>query len=73
MSDGNIRQSLWLTTQQAADMVGYHADHIRRLIRAGEIQAEKFGPVWKVDGHSLQAYVRRMAGHGERRGPKPRD
>ena len=29
----------WLTTEQAAELSGYHPDHIRRLIRGGDLQA----------------------------------
>ena len=60
----------WLTTIQAAALVSFHPDHVRRLIRGGLVKAEKFGPVWKVDRQSLLAYVRKMEKQGERRGPK---
>jgi excisionase family DNA binding protein len=60
----------WLTTNQAAELVNFHPDHVRRLIRGGLVKAEKFGPVWKVDQQSLLAYVRKMEKQGERRGPK---
>lgn len=63
----------WLTTEQAAKLVSYHPDHIRRLIGAGEVKAEKFGPVWKVDRRSLLAYIRKMEKQGKRRGPKRQD
>jgi excisionase family DNA binding protein len=60
----------WLTVHEAAALAGYHPDHIRRLIRAGEVSARKFGPVWAVSQESLVAYLSRMEIQGERRGPK---
>lgn len=61
----------WLTTTEAAEMAGYHPDHIRRLIRAGEITARKWGAAWMVDRHSLLEYLNRIETQGQRRGPKP--
>lgn len=60
----------WLTTNQAAELLKYHPDHVRRLIRAGLIKAERFGTQWKVSRASMLAYVRKMEKQGERRGPK---
>ncbi len=61
----------WITTNEAADLAGYHPDHIRRLILAGKIEARRFGPVWAVHRQSLLDYLRKMEELGERRGPKP--
>ena len=60
----------WLTVNQAAKLSGYHPDHIRRLVRRGEIDARKFGPVWAVHLESLIAYLRKMELLGGKRGPK---
>ena len=60
----------WLSTQEAAKMAGYHPDHIRRLIRKGDIQARKWGNAWMVNKESLLAYLVRIGTQGERRGPK---
>jgi excisionase family DNA binding protein len=60
----------WLTVAQAAELIGYHADHIRRLIRAGKIDADKFATVWRVDRRSLLAYIKAAEKQGEKRGPK---
>ena len=61
----------WLTTQQAADLTGYHRDHVRRLILAGKIKAQKWGRDWQVDQVDLLAYVDRTEKLGAKRGPKP--
>lgn len=61
----------WLTTQEASEWSGYHPDHVRRLIRAREIKARKFGPVWQVNRQSLNAYLDVAGKSGDkRRGPK---
>ena len=60
----------WLTTQEAAELSGYHVDYVRKLVTAGKVEGRKFGPVWQVGRHSLEDYVKRMGGIGERRGPK---
>jgi excisionase family DNA binding protein len=61
----------WLTTQQAADLSGYHPNHIRRLVRSGEIQARKWGQSWQVSKQSLLAYLEAANQSGDqRRGPK---
>ena len=37
-----------LTTEQAAEALGYHRDHVYRLLRSGVIQAERFSGVWII-------------------------
>jgi excisionase family DNA binding protein len=60
----------WITTKEASEISKYHPEHIRRLIRTGEIEAQKFGEVWQVSRQSLQVYLRKVEKLGERRGPK---
>jgi excisionase family DNA binding protein len=48
----------WLTVSQAGKLSGYHPEHIRRLIREGKINAQKFSIVWQVDKESLMEYVK---------------
>jgi excisionase family DNA binding protein len=47
----------WLTTEQAAELSGYHENYIRRIIRAGKVRAQKFGPTWQVNRDSLLQYL----------------
>ncbi len=49
----------WVTTTQAAELSGYHRDHIRRLIRNDEIEAKKWGRDWMVNRKSLIDYLRK--------------
>ncbi len=60
----------WITTKQAAELTGYHRDHILRLIEGNKIKARKFATVWQVDKGSLLAYVKAAGRLGEKRGPK---
>ena len=46
----------WLTVNEAAELSGYHPEHVRRLIRQGEITAKKFSIVWMVSRDSLLKY-----------------
>jgi excisionase family DNA binding protein len=62
----------WITTQEAAELSGYHPEYVRKLLQGGHIASRKFGPVWQVDRASLLDYVARMEDKGERRGPKPK-
>jgi excisionase family DNA binding protein len=48
----------WLTVNEAAELSGYHPEHIRRLIRQGEIAAKKFSIVWMVSRNSLLEYTK---------------
>ena len=62
----------WITTQEAAKVSGYHPDHLRRLIRAGDIEGRKVSIVWLIRRQSLLDYIDRAEHSGDkRRGPKP--
>lgn len=63
----------WLTVTQAAEAVGYHADTIRRLVRAGKIPARKWGRDWQVSRKGLTTYIELVEKLGEKRGPKTED
>ncbi len=61
----------WITTQQAAELSGYHPEHIRRLVREGRINARKFGIVWMINKQSLLAFVQNAErSEDKRRGAK---
>lgn len=47
----------WLTVREAAEMSGYHPEHITRLIRQGKLTAKKFSIVWQVNRESLLEYI----------------
>ena len=61
----------WLTTAEAAELTGYHPEHLRELVREGKIDGRKFGIVWQISKQSLADYLEaaKLAGD-KRRGPK---
>jgi excisionase family DNA binding protein len=61
----------WLTVNEAAEISGYHPEHIRELLRDGKIKkTRKYGPLWQVDRVSLLVYVKETEKLGKKRGPK---
>ena len=60
----------WIAVSQAAEISGYHPEHIRELLREGKVKGRKFGPLWQVDRVSLLAYVRKAEKLGAKRWPK---
>ena len=55
MSKKSITQEL-ITTQEAAENLGYTIQHTRLLIRRGQIEATKFGRDWLVVRESVVEY-----------------
>jgi hypothetical protein len=47
----------WISIEEAAQISGYHPEHIRRLIRGGKVKGRKFSIVWQVDRASFYAYL----------------
>ena len=64
----------WITTDEATDLSGYHVVHLRRLIHAGKVHAEKKGGQWWVDCASLRKFLHDTAQSpdGRRGGRSPR-
>ncbi len=60
----------WLTVNEAAEQSGYDPEHIRRLIRDGEITARKLSIIWLVNRKSLSAYLKKAQTWGKKRGRK---
>lgn len=64
----------WLTVEEGVLLSGYHPDHLRRLIRAGDVVALKKGNAWWVQRDSLEAYLdAARQSDDKRRGPKQED
>jgi excisionase family DNA binding protein len=62
----------WIGVTEAAKLTGYSVYHLRDLIRAGTLKAQKVITVWQIDRASLDAYIKKQSNKG-RRGPKKRD
>lgn len=46
----------WITTLEAAELSGYDPEHVRRLARAGKIDAKKWGQEWMISKVSILKY-----------------
>ena len=53
----------YITTAQAAEILGVAQTTVARLIYRKVLKAEKFGPVWQVERGSVEAY--RQANEGK--------
>jgi excisionase family DNA binding protein len=65
----------WITTQEAAELSGYHPEYIRRLVRQGKIQAELKGPMFWISKASFLKFLheaQKSSQHDKRHGPKRR-
>jgi len=55
----------WLTTAQAAALLGFHVEAVRAMLRAGKLEARRFGPLWMVSARSVAKYKTRNAGRSK--------
>jgi len=60
----------WITTAVAAESSGYDPEHVRRLARAGKIEAKKMGARMEISKVSILKY-RQDEGRKPRRKQKP--
>jgi len=54
-----------LTAQEAADVLGYHVVHFRRLLREGKVNGERFSRVWMIDRREVER-IQALQGSGGR-------
>ena len=67
MDDGND----WITTQEAAELSGYHVNYIRQLLQADKLHGRKWGQAWQVSRQSLREYLATAETQPDKRwGPK---
>ena len=45
------------TLQDVADLLGFHYNTIRRMIKSGELPAVKFGKAWRVRKTDLEQFT----------------
>lgn len=55
----------YMTTNEAAEQLGYHVEHVRRMIREGDIKGQKVGNMWFVFKPSVSEYKEKTAGLGK--------
>jgi len=49
-----------ITVTQAAALLGVTPQRVRALIKAGILQAERFGRDWQIDGESVESRKKAM-------------
>jgi len=60
----------FISTEEAAEKLKYHIEHVRRMMREGSIEGVKIGRTWLVRRTALDGYMKRtakMAKHDPRR------
>jgi len=60
----------FISTEEAAEKLAYHVEHVRRMMREGSIEGVKIGRTWLVRRVALDGYMKRtasMAKHDPRR------
>jgi len=52
----------YITTAEAAKLLDVAQVTVNRLIYKGMVKAEKFGPIWRVEKDSIDAYLKANLG-----------
>jgi excisionase family DNA binding protein len=52
----------YLTVEETAEALGYHADSVRHAIRVGKLRADKKGTMWLIPREALEEYQQKIAG-----------
>lgn len=52
----------YMTVQEAAEKLGFHVDHVRRMRRQGVLEAFKVGATWLISKESVKQYQQSTAG-----------
>jgi excisionase family DNA binding protein len=54
----------WMTSEEAGEILNYHPETVREMLRSGRLQGRKFGNVWWVDSASVDRFKRRIDRQG---------
>jgi len=65
-----MAEEKWIGVSEAARLIHYHPEQIRRLARAGKVKARKVVIVWLVDRASVLTYKRQAEKRRAKTGPK---
>jgi len=57
----------WITTDEAAEIIGVSSHQVRHLLRSDTLRGKRFGRSWMVERRSAEAY----AALERKPGPKP--
>lgn len=53
---------VWVTTKQAAHILGINQSRVRQLILSGRLPAKKFGHIWTINENDLELVKKRAPG-----------
>ena len=51
----------FISTEEAAEKLNYHVEHVRRMMREGSIEGVKIGRTWLVRRTALDRFMKRTA------------
>jgi excisionase family DNA binding protein len=54
----------WLTTEEAAEILEYHPETIREMLRDGRLKGKKHGYLWLVNPDSVDDFKSWIMKHG---------
>ncbi len=60
----------YLTVEEAAEMLDYHPESVRQLIRDGKLRADKKGTMWLVYREAVEEFKKAVEGKAKRGRPK---
>ena len=55
--DSEALERDFYTLQDVADLLGFHYNTIRRMVKSGELPAVKFGKAWRVRKADLEQFT----------------
>lgn len=58
----------WITTIEAAEIMGVEQPSVGRLCKSGAILCRKWGNYWQVSKESAEAYIKTTGGRGKKVG-----
>ena len=65
LNKARVKMEEPLTVKEAAERLGYHPNHVRRLLRTGMVKGKRFSGVWMVDRAEVER-VKALQGKGGR-------
>ena len=60
-----------LTTQEAADRLGYNVKHLYRLLNSGKVRGQRVGHIWLIDPQEVER-IKALRGPGGRLPKEPK-
>ncbi len=62
----------YMTTEDAAKKLGFHVEHVRRMLRNGALEGLKVGSMWVVSKESVDRHLKEITGKNKF-GPRRHD